>query len=79
MKLGLLALTLIVVCLTGTAVFAGDASDQLLKLFDDEWEFRLQEAPLFATRFGDRRFNDKLGRVTVKARLAQTIVQERDP
>jgi len=38
----------------------GDAAEQLDRLFDDAWEFRLQEDPLFATRVGDHRFDDRL-------------------
>ena len=37
---------------------------KLNKLFADEWEFRLRENPLFATYFGDHRFDDKLGSVS---------------
>ena len=36
------------------------ASSQLRQLFDDEWEFRMQEDPLFATLCGDHRFDDRL-------------------
>ena len=39
-------------------------SAQLQELFDDEWEFRLRESPLFATHFGDHRFDDKLPAVS---------------
>ena len=35
------------------------------ELIADSWEFTLVEAPLFATRVGDLRFNDKLGKVGV--------------
>jgi len=37
---------------------------KLKKLFADEWEFRLRESPMFATYFGDHRFDDKLGSVS---------------
>jgi uncharacterized protein (DUF885 family) len=40
------------------------ASAQLERLFADEWEFTLQEYPMFATSFGDHRFDDKLERVS---------------
>ena len=33
-------------------------------LFADEWAFRLQEDPLFATAVGDHRYNDKLPSAT---------------
>ncbi len=35
-------------------------------LIDEIWEFRLQNDPLLATRTGDRRFNDRLPRVSVE-------------
>jgi uncharacterized protein (DUF885 family) len=40
------------------------ASSQLKQLFADEWEFRLKENPLFATNYGDHRFDDKLSAVS---------------
>ena len=33
---------------------------QLLSLFDEEWEFELRSAPEFATALGDKRYNDRL-------------------
>jgi uncharacterized protein (DUF885 family) len=41
------------------------ASEQLARLFEDEWEFGLVENPLFATSVGDRRFNDRLPSLAV--------------
>lgn len=38
---------------------------QLAKLFADSWEFALVEDPLFATNFGDHRFDDRLPRETL--------------
>ena len=38
--------------------------NRLRKLFADEWDFRLRENPMFATYFGDHRFDDKLGSVS---------------
>jgi uncharacterized protein (DUF885 family) len=37
----------------------------LERLFDDEWEFRLREDPLFATKAGDHRYDDKLPAVSL--------------
>ncbi len=37
-----------------------NATGQLHKLFDDDWELNLEENPLFATNYGDRRYNDRL-------------------
>ena len=52
-----------------------EASDQLQRLLADEWEQRMQDDPLFATRCGDHRFNDRLPVVSASEsarRLAQT-------
>ena len=35
------------------------------KLLEDSWENQMVESPLFATRTGDLRFNDQLGKVSV--------------
>jgi uncharacterized protein (DUF885 family) len=51
-----------------------NALSQLEQLFADEWEFRMRENPLFATRCGDHRFNDRLPAVSeadCQRRLAQ--------
>src|SRR5947209_2042602 len=34
-------------------------------LFDSEWEYGLEQNPLFASTLGDRRWNDKLGDVSL--------------
>ncbi len=44
---------------------AGSPCEQLAKLFADSWEFALVEDPLFATHFGDHRFDDRLPRETI--------------
>lgn len=46
---------------------AADATADLHKIFDDDWQFRLKENPQFATMMGDRRYNDKLGFATEDA------------
>lgn len=54
----------------------GDESAKLQKLFDDDWEFHLQENPVFATSYGDRRYNDRLRDVSMAAserRRAKTV------
>jgi len=52
------------------------ALSQLQELFADEWEFRMQEDPLFATRCGDHRFNDRLPAVS-EADYQRRLAQER--
>jgi len=56
---------------------ARTALSQLQQLLADEWEFRMQENPLFATRCGDHRFGDRLPAVSeedFERRLAQARV-----
>ena len=43
-----------------------DAARPLNALFEEAWEFRLGENPLFATSTGDRRYNDRLPGVTAQ-------------
>jgi uncharacterized protein (DUF885 family) len=53
------------------------ASSGLQQLFADEWESRMQEDPLFATRCGDHRFNERLPAVSeedYQRRLTQARV-----
>jgi uncharacterized protein (DUF885 family) len=42
------------------------AGDQLRSLIDDTWEYRVAESPLFATRVGDHRANDRLDSLTME-------------
>lgn len=37
-----------------------NAANQLRQLLDEDWEFRMQSDPLYATYTGDYRFNDRL-------------------
>src|SRR5207302_4209253 len=37
-----------------------DARAALYALFDNEWDYGMQQNPLFASTLGDRRWNDKL-------------------
>jgi uncharacterized protein (DUF885 family) len=56
---------------------ARTASSQLQQLLADEWGARMQDDPLFATRCGDHRFDDKLSAVSeedFQRRLAQARV-----
>lgn len=36
------------------------SSEELADLLSDSWDFELSQSPVFATRLGDRRFNDQL-------------------
>jgi uncharacterized protein (DUF885 family) len=50
-------------------VFSSDenASTRLQGLFEADWEFYLQENPIFSTSYGDRRYNDRLRNVSTAA------------
>ncbi len=52
------------------------ASVQLKQLFADEFEFGLKENPIFATSYGDHRFDDKLPAVSV-ADSERQVAQQR--
>jgi uncharacterized protein (DUF885 family) len=61
-----LAIMAIVASSVVTAALAEPAvNKQLAELFEESWEFTLQEDPLFATQAGDSRFNDRLPRETL--------------
>lgn len=45
--------------------------EELRQLFADEWEARLQSSPLFASRLGDRRFDDQLSDVGLQAQRSR--------
>ena len=61
---------------SGCAVTNDSASSELTQLFADEFEFGLKENPLFATSYGDHRFDDKLPVVSI-ADSERRIAQER--
>ena len=60
-----LALFLALAILFPPAAPAQDSHAKLHALFDEEWEFRLREDPLFATATGDHRYDDRLPRVSL--------------
>jgi len=62
-------LVAIVLCigLPGPSAAQNSASDQLHNLFEEAWEFRLKEHPLFATSVGVHKYNDQLPEVSVEA------------
>ena len=41
-----------------------DVTQEFLQLLDDQWEHSLRKSPVWATRTGDRRYNDQLERQT---------------
>ncbi len=69
-----LAAAALVLSVGSVALADEPASGQLAKLFEDSFEFELKEDPLFATSYGDRRYNDMLpsvGLADQQRRLAQ--------
>jgi uncharacterized protein (DUF885 family) len=46
--------------LPSAALAPNDAPAQLHRLFDEDWQWRLQQGPEFATVLGERRYNDRL-------------------
>ena len=58
-----LALTFLLFVILAASARAQTPAQQFTKLIDDSWEFELLEDPLFATRVGDHRYNDRLPRV----------------
>ena len=56
-----LFLTLVLTLAVASALHPADEPTAALKaILDEAWEFQLREEPLFATRVGDRRYNDRL-------------------
>ncbi len=56
---------------------ADEAADALHALFDEAWEYDLQEDPLWATHVGDHRWNDRLPEVTTQA-VRRRLDQKRE-
>ncbi len=54
-----------------------DPTRELHQIFEDEWEFRLQQDPLFATSVGVHDFNDRLPEVNEAAEQRRARFQEK--
>ena len=52
-----------------------DPGARLRALFEEEWEFRLKEDPLFATSVGDHRYDDRLPEVGVQEEARRTEIR----
>jgi prolyl oligopeptidase len=52
--------------LAGSMAYA-DAARDFEILLDEAWEWQLRENPVFASRLGDRRYNDKWADMTIEA------------
>jgi uncharacterized protein (DUF885 family) len=62
MRNGILALF----CMMRIAA-AADPVEVLHKLFKDEWEYTMEQAPAWASQLGDRRWNDQWGDASLEA------------
>jgi uncharacterized protein (DUF885 family) len=62
-KVGMLSMVLLL--LSGTA--RADAAQEFADLLDDAWEWQLRENPVFASRLGDRRYNDQWNDMSIEA------------
>src|SRR4051812_12526711 len=47
--------------------FAADPVESLHKLFKDEWEYTMEQAPAWASQLGDRRWNEQWGDASLEA------------
>ncbi len=70
-------LFLLTLLATTPAIAQQSADDQLNKLLTDAWETELREFPLFATRAGDHRYDDRLDDMTVAA-FERRLGQQRE-
>lgn len=50
---------LLAISLLASRSYGQTPGERLHKLFDEEWEYTLREAPTFASYLGDRRYNDR--------------------
>ena len=58
----------LLVALSGTSVTASAApADEFAALLAEDWEWRLEQNPVFASRLGDRRFNDQWADMSIEA------------
>ena len=62
--------------LAGCGSDGAEPTRELHQIFEDEWEFRLQEDPLFATSVGVHDFNDRLPEVNEAAQQRRARFQE---
>lgn len=69
----------IAIALLSGAVYAVEPAPDaaLQKLFDDEWEYGLREAPTFASSLGDKRYNDRWPDVSPEA-IARRQAHQRE-
>jgi uncharacterized protein (DUF885 family) len=72
----LLACSLLI-CSVNGAAGQDTASTALKQLLDDAWEDALREDPLFATYYGDRRYNDRLPQVGLADQERQLASQRK--
>jgi len=57
--------------------YSEGAAEALRALLHEEWEYRLEKNPLFATHAGDHRYDDRLGTVSLAER-EQDILRQKE-
>jgi uncharacterized protein (DUF885 family) len=67
LRLGVCVILVAVAAMSGKPLPAAEnaAGNELAALFDEAWEFRLREDPLFATETGDHRYDDQLPTISL--------------
>lgn len=76
MKLKIMLLCVFCVGIFSGGCFVPDRKGELEKVFADSWEYGLVHNPLFATHFGDHRFDDKLPEET-EAKILEEVAFDR--
>ncbi|MEM7244018.1 MAG: DUF885 domain-containing protein [Acidobacteriota bacterium] len=59
------------------AAAANDAGARLHALFEEDWDWRMADSPVWASMLGDRRFDDQWGQSTEAASAARDAHQQR--
>ena len=68
-----IARILLLCCLLPACAFAADARSKFREIWQDEWEWRLQQMPLFATSVGVHTYDDRLGEVSPAAQQERLV------
>ncbi len=66
MQISKTVLAVIVIMSISCAVPTDSKIDQLNQIYDEAWQFRLEESPTFATRVGVHEFDDRLSSMAIE-------------
>jgi prolyl oligopeptidase len=67
MRMTCMSRTIALMLLLAGSIAHADAERDFARLLDDAWEWQLRENPVFASRLGDRRYNDSWTDLTLEA------------